>query len=165
MNEKELDYTRGLLTAGLRGEGAHLTLEDAVRDFPEALINQKPAHVPYTFWHQLEHIRIAQEDLFLYASSPGHESPSWPQGYWPDADRTADADTWNATITAIKSDRARFIDFISAPETDLFAPAAHMNGGSVFRTVMLAIDHTAYHLGEFVMGRQILGYWQSALDQ
>lgn len=165
MNEQELQYTRELLAAGLRGEGAHLTLEDAVRDFPESLMNEKPPHVPYSFWHQLEHIRIAQEDLFLYASSPGNVSPSWPEGYWPDVGETADQDTWNATIAAIKADRSRFVEFISAPDTDLFARAEHMNGGSVFRTAMLAIDHTAYHLGEFVMGRQILGYWQSALDQ
>jgi hypothetical protein len=42
------------LVAALEGKAAHLTFEEAVRDFPESLMNTKPAHVPYTFWHQLE---------------------------------------------------------------------------------------------------------------
>jgi len=50
-------------------------------------------------------------------------------------------------------------------DTDIYSTRNYMNGGSTFRTTLLAIDHTAYHLGEFVTGRQILGHWHSRLDQ
>ena len=161
---KEKD-ARARLSDGLSGNGAHLSLEDAVADFPESLMNSRPPHVPYSFWHQLEHIRIAQQDLLLYAASPGHRSPVWPDGYWPETTHQADPAEWNATIASIQRDRGRFVDLVNDPQCDIFAPQPHMDGRSVFRAAMLAIDHTAYHLGEFVMGRQILGSWKSELDR
>src|SRR5437764_1156156 len=44
-------------------EFAHMSLDEAVADFPVASINAKAPNVPYTFWHILKHIRIAQTDL------------------------------------------------------------------------------------------------------
>lgn len=165
MDRTATDNAKQRLTEGLRNHGAHLSLEDAVADFPHRLMNQKPPYVPYSFWHQLEHIRIAQEDLLLYAAEPQHRSPSWPDGYWPSGEAEADRATWDTTISAIQCDRERFIELISDPERDIFAPVKHMEGRTVFRTALLAIDHTAYHLGEFVMGRQMLGHWRSDLTR
>ncbi len=157
--------TRDLLIAGLRGEGAHLSLETAVQDFPETLMNERAPNVPYTFWHQLEHIRIAQEDLYRYATNSGDGSPPWPEGYWPEAGAAADRETWNRTVAAIQADRERFVALLEDEDCDIYAARDYMDGGSIFRTVLLAIDHTSYHLGEFVVGRQVLGHWQSRLDQ
>ncbi len=169
MEADQIQQTKQLLVSSLRGEGAHLSLETAVAEFPNELINTMPPNVPYTFWHQLEHIRTAQEDLRRYAADPQHVSPPWPEGYWPAPDEQADRSAWEKTVQAIIRDRESFIAFITDPQRDIFAPTDHMAGGSVFRTALLAIDHTAYHLGEFVMGRQILGYWRSeflpAVDQ
>jgi hypothetical protein len=149
------------LVTTLEGHGAHLSLEDAVREFPAGLMNEKPPHVPYAFWHQLEHIRIAQWDLLAYATEPDHESPEWPRGYWPARDEATDEDGWNRTIRRIQADRRSFVELIRDPSCDVFAPVDHMDGRSVMRAAMLAIDHTAYHLGEFVMGRQSMGAWRS----
>ncbi len=163
MDADRIQQAKRLLISGLRGEGAHLDLETAVAEFPDQLINTRPPNVPYTFWGQLEHIRRAQEDLWRYAADPQHVSPAWPDGYWPEPEQQADRETWDRTVAAIIRDRERFIALIDDPQTEIFAPVEHMRGGSVFRTALLAIDHTAYHLGEFVMGRQILGYWESNL--
>ncbi|TVR35685.1 MAG: DinB family protein, partial [Spirochaetaceae bacterium] len=107
MDHTEQKDARARLSDGLSGNGAHLNLEDAVADFPQSLINTRPPHVPYSFWHQLEHIRIAQQDLLLYAGTPGHRSPVWPDGYWPQAAAEAGPAEWNATIAAIQRDRGR----------------------------------------------------------
>ncbi|MFP4644841.1 MAG: DinB family protein [Spirochaetales bacterium] len=165
MNSQADRQTRDLLIAGLRGKGAHLSLETAVANFPESLMNERPPNVPYTFWHQLEHIRIAQEDLYHYSTNSGAGSPPWPEGYWPKADATADTAEWERTVAAIQADRDRFIALLDAPTTDIYEAKDYMDGGSIFRAALLAIDHTAYHIGEFVMGRQILGHWSSRLDQ
>lgn len=154
---------KALLVAGLRGKGAHLSLDDALGEFPTALMNEKPPNVSYTFWHQLEHIRIAQRDLWKYAFDPAHDSPPWPRGYWPDPDARTDAARWKSTIDAIVADREAFVADLNDEACDLFTPVEHMGGRTVMRAALLAIDHTAYHLGEFVMGRQILGAWKSAL--
>lgn len=151
------------LIPALRGEGAHLGLDDAVHGFPSDLMNAKPANVPYTFWHQLEHIRITQWDLLRYTVDPGHASPEWPREYWPAQDAMTDASGWAATLEAIRSDRSELVRVIEDPSCDVLAPVEHMGGRSIFGSVLLVIDHTAYHLGEFVMARQIMGAWESAL--
>jgi hypothetical protein len=151
------------LVPALGGHGAHLSLDDAVRDFPARLYNEQPPHVPYSFWHQLEHIRIAGWDLWRYVVDPDHVSPSWPDNYWPAPNEKADADRWQQSIDRIKADRRAFVELIQAPQTNVLEPIEHMDGRSIMRAALLVIDHTAYHLGEFVMGRQILGAWESSL--
>ena len=85
------------LTDGLRGRGAHLTFESAVKAFPEKLINAKPENVPYTFWHQIEHIRLAQIDMIEYISDPDYKAPSWPDDYWPAPDAQTDRKAFGLT--------------------------------------------------------------------
>lgn len=151
------------LVNGLRCEGAHLSFEDAVAGFPDALMNTAPDNVPYSFWHQLEHIRICQWDILRYITDPDHLSPEWPGGYWPAWSDTADRAAWDATIVQYQADVEEFVRLIEHEETDVLAPVAHNGGRSILGSTLIVIDHTAYHLGEFVMGRQMLGAWKSAL--
>ncbi|MFW5745723.1 MAG: DinB family protein [Spirochaetota bacterium] len=158
------EEAKARLVPALRGRGAHLGLAEAVRDFPGELMNEKPANVPYTFWHMLEHIRIAQWDLMRYASDSEHVSPEWPRGYWPAPDDVTDEAGWDATVAAIRADRDELIGVIEDPACNVLEPVAHMDGRSIMRAALLVIDHTAYHLGEFVMARQMAGAWESELE-
>ena len=151
------------LVAGLETKGAHLSFEEAVADFPSRLMNEKPPHVPYTFWHQLEHIRITQRDMLDYIKDPSYASPDWPKGYWPAQDAKADSAGWEATIKGYLNDRHEFIALISDKATNLLAPVDRLGKRSIMRCALIIIDHNGYHLGEFVMGRQILGAWKSML--
>ncbi len=58
----------------LRGGNAHLTFDEAVANFPVERMNDRPPHVPYTPWHLLEHIRLAQWDI-LDGMAPLLEGP------------------------------------------------------------------------------------------
>jgi hypothetical protein len=151
------------LVRSLRGRGAHLSFDEAVQDFPEHLVNTKPPNVPYTFWHQIEHIRICQWDILRYVVDPGHVSPSWPQGYWPEQDAAADSSAWERSIEAFNTDLESLINLIQNSDTRVLAPVEHNAGRSIMGSALIVIDHNAYHLGEFVVGRQILGAWKSAL--
>ena len=151
------------IVQGLRGKGAHLAFADAVDAFPDSLMNTAPEHVPYTFWHQLEHIRICQWDILRYVVDPGHVSPDWPGGYWPGTSASADRAAWDRTITEYLSDLEEFVRLIEDEATDVLAPVPHNDGRSILGSALIVVDHTAYHLGEFVMGRQMLGAWTSAL--
>ena len=42
---------------------------------------------------------------------------------------------------------------------DLFAPFAHGTGQTLLREAMLLADHNAYHLGQLVVLRRLLGVW------
>jgi hypothetical protein len=161
--EKANALAKERLILGLQGKGAHLTFDDAIKELPVSIRNVMPDHVPYTFWHQLEHIRITQWDILKYVVDPDHVSPSWPTGYWPAPSAMAEEATWNRTIDQYHTDLQELIDLVQRDDLNVLAPVDHNAGRSVMGSVQIVIDHTAYHLGEFVMGRQILGAWRSAL--
>ena len=52
-------------------------------------------------------------------------------------------------------------DLVASPKTDLFAPIPHGSGQTVLREALLAADHNAYHLGELVLVRRLLGAWKA----
>src|SRR5262245_23093943 len=95
---------REQLLALLRGGNAHMTFEEAVSNFPLEHINRKPPHTPYTPWHLLEHMRLAQWDILEFSRDPKHISPPWPEGHWPAPDEQADAARWQQTLQAFRAD-------------------------------------------------------------
>ena len=48
---------------------------------------------------------------------------------------------------------------VKDPLHDLFKPLAHGDGQTLLREVLLAADHSAYHLGQLVLVRRALGAW------
>jgi hypothetical protein len=144
-----------LLTAG----NAHATFDQALADLPAPLRNQAVPEVPYTIWHLVEHLRIAQWDIVEFCLDPAHKSPDWPKGYWPAKDSTVDEAGWQATLTQIKHDQQRFIDLLENPATDLFKPLPHGDGQNILREALLIGDHGAYHTGEIILIRRLLKAW------
>ncbi len=51
------------------------------------------------------------------------------------------------------------IDLVSNPEIDLLVPLAHGEGQTVLREALLIADHNAYHLGQLIAVRRLLGAW------
>jgi ribosomal protein S19 len=153
---------RNAVLGSLQGGQAAMTFDAAVADFPPEHYNTKPTNVPYSFWHLLEHIRICNRDILDYAVSPDYRELDWPAEVWPARDATADEAAWNATIEAIHRDLATFRELVASPGSDLTSLALHASGNgqhTLFREVLVATDHIAYHLGEFAILRQVMGFW------
>ena len=51
------------------------------------------------------------------------------------------------------------MDLVADPKTDLFAPIPHGQGQTILREALLVADHNAYHLGQLVTVRRLLGAW------
>ncbi len=51
------------------------------------------------------------------------------------------------------------MDLVRAPTGDLFTPFAHGEGQNLLREALTVIDHNAYHLGQLVSLRRLLGAW------
>lgn len=159
-NQSDSDQAlRTQLLALLNGRNAHLNLDDAVAGFPLEQINSYPPSVPYTPWHLLVHIRISQRDILEFILDPDYVSPEWPAGYWPDPQSKADAEAWVETIAAIHADLQSLREMVSSPNTDLTSDIPHAPGYNILREVLLVADHTAYHVGEFAILRQVMGTW------
>ena len=140
----------------LRGEGAHATFEDVVKDFPADKCGQRVEGLPYTAWQVLEHIRIAQWDIVGFSSDAKHASPAWPGGYWPKQDQLGTPKLWQETITKFRADLQRMMDLVSDPATDLFAKIRHGSGQTILREALLVADHNSYHLGVLVVISRIV---------
>lgn len=143
----------------LRGGGAHLNFEQAIRDLPQGLRGAKVEGVPHTAWRLLEHMRICQWDILEFSRNPEHVSPQFPDGYWPPSDAPPDAASWDNSVQAFRDDSEAMIDLVADPGTDLFAPIPHGDGQTILREALLIADHNAYHLGQLVFLRRCLGAW------
>jgi hypothetical protein len=143
----------------LRGGMAHMTFDEAVADFPLDRINERPPNVAYSPWHLLEHIRLCQIDILEFMRDPGYRERRFPDDYWPPADAVADADAWERTLAAFRSDFAAICAIADDPQFDLHAHIPWGDGQTILRELLLVADHNAYHLGEFAILRQIMGTW------
>lgn len=150
---------RNELLALLRHGNAHMTFEEVVDDFPLSRINDRAPDMPYTPWHILEHMRIAQRDIVLFVGDPDYESPPWPQGFFPSPDENTDAGGWKRSIRDFLADRSIMENMVEDRDTELLAPLPHAPEYNYFRQVLLVADHNAYHTGELAFMRQVMKAW------
>ncbi len=137
----------------------HVSVLEAVTDFPESHMNKKPGSVPYTFWHLLEHIRISQRDMLDFMRSAEYKQLEWPKDFWPPQDSEATPNLWKASLVAYAKDLDTVKRIIQDPQTDFFAPIPRGTGQTAFRELLQILDHTAYHTGEFVLMRREMDIW------
>jgi len=159
-----VDVLRNEAIELLEGRGAHMPFEEAVANFPPEAINRRAPNVGYTAWHLVEHIRITQWDILEYIRDPGYVSPPWPSGYWPDPKATATPEQFAASVAATIADRNTLRKIVLSPDTDLLGPLPASPRHTILREVRLVGDHTAYHVGEFAILRQVMDTWPEVRD-
>jgi hypothetical protein len=144
----------------LRGGHAHVTLRDAIGEWPATLRGTRPAGQPFTPWRLLEHLRISQWDIVEFTKSVEHVSPEWPAGYWPEQDAPPEAAAWDTSVAQVERDLRAMERLVADPKTDLFARIPHGTGQTVLREALVLADHNSYHLGQLVLLRRLLGAWK-----
>lgn len=144
----------------LNGGHAHLDFEKATAGMPVELRGAKPPGLPFTPWRLVEHMRIAQWDILQFTVDPHHVSPDFPDGYWPDGDAPPNTEAWDRSIVAFRADLKAMMDLIADVRTALLTPLPHGQGQTLLREALLVADHNAYHLGQLVTVRRLLGAWR-----
>jgi hypothetical protein len=157
----EQSELRKQILALLRGGQAHATFDEAIKDFPANHRSTVPPNLPYSAWQLLEHLRIAQRDILNFSAPPtgGYHPLQWPEEYWPKSPEPPSAHAWDASIAAIRKDLEHFEALITKSDSDLFKPFRWGDGQNLLREALLIADHTAYHLGELIVLRRLLGIW------
>jgi hypothetical protein len=145
----------------LRGGGAHAAFDKAVGHLPAELRGAKPEGAPYSAWELLEHMRIAQWDILEFSRNPKHVSPEWPAGYWPKSAAPPDDGAWDKSVKQFRADLEAMENLVADPRTNLLARIPHGDGQTILREALLVADHNAYHLGELVLLRRLLGAWKA----
>lgn len=154
-----LDTLRSNLVELLEGGSAHATPEAALADVRPELRATRPAPGVHSVWENLEHMRLAQEDILRFSLDRDWRSPDWPAGYWPATAETVDDESWEAAVRGFFSDLDEVIGLAENPELVLTAEIPHGEGRTYLRQVLLVADHNAYHIGQIVLVRKLLGDW------
>ena len=141
----------------LDGGQAHITFDDAVKNWPGKLRGLRPKGAAHSPWEVLEHMRLAQADILEFTRNPKHVSPEWPAGYWPKSAVPPQGKAWDKTIQSFREDLRGMVELVQDKNADLLAPLAHGSGQTVLREALLLLDHNAYHLGELLLLRRLLG--------
>jgi hypothetical protein len=63
-------------------------------------------------------------------------------------------------VQAFGKDLEALCRLVSDESTDLFAKIPHGDGQTILREALVAADHNAYHVGELVLLRRLLGAWE-----
>ncbi len=154
-NEESLALRRMLVDA-MRGHHSHIDFDDAVKDFPVELRGKKPSDAPHTAWQLLEHMRLAQNDILEFSRNPQHQSPKWPEGYWPVTEAPPDEKAWDASVRGFRKDARELNSLVESPAQDLFKAFEHGDGQTLLREALLVATHNSYHLGQLVFLKKTL---------
>lgn len=166
LTEEEVEIGQALrkqLKSLLDGGQAHATFDEAVKDFPVKLRGVVQEGLPYSGWQILEHIRLAQRDILEFSSNTdgSYKGKKWPEEYWPKAAAPESEEAWEQSIAQVRKDREAFEKLLMAgDDAELVKPFAWGDGQNLLRQALLIADHDAYHVGEMVIVRRLLGAWK-----
>lgn len=154
------EVVREQLVALLKGAHAHVSVEHAVAGLDPELRAARPSQGVKSVWEELEHMRIAQEDILRYTLEAGWKSPKWPEGYWPPRAEKVDDAQWESSVSRFKADLAAVCRLAGDAKYDLTARIPHGEWRTYLRQILLVADHNAYHAGQIVQVRKALGAWR-----
>ena len=150
---------RNQLAKALDWGEAHADFDKAVDGLAPELRGRRVEGLPHSAWEILEHLRITQHDILDFSRNPQYAELSWPEDYWPASPAPPDAEAWDRSIATFHADREALQALADDPEVDLFARIPHGQGQTYLRELLLAADHAAYHVGQLVTVRRLLGAW------
>jgi uncharacterized damage-inducible protein DinB len=139
---------------------AHVGFDAAVKGIAPRLLGLKPKGLPYSLWQLLEHLRLAQRDILDFCRDPGYAAKNWPDDYWPTLPAPPNPRAWPKSVAAFRADRRALQRLADNPAVDLFAKIPHGQGQTYLREILLAADHGAFHVGQIVVVRRLLGAWK-----
>jgi hypothetical protein len=150
---------RDHLSRVLAWQDAHGTIESAVERIPASHRGRVPQGLPYSPWQLLEHLRITQHDILDFCRNPKYVELDWPDDYWPKAAAPPSESAWDESVRRFMEDRAGMQALAADRSVDLLAAIPHGSGQTYLREILLAADHTSYHVGQLIVVRRLLGIW------
>jgi hypothetical protein len=118
----------------LSGGSAHASLHKALGGLTAAQAGTKVNELPYTIWQLAEHIRIAQWDMLAFSRDARHQSPKWPDEYWPKETAPADEHAWKHCVETILKDLQAFTELVKTG--DLYTTFPHGKGQTLLREAL-----------------------------
>jgi DinB family protein len=154
------DAIRDHLVRVLDWEEAHVGFDKAIDGIPADRRGAVAPGFEHSPWQLLEHIRLAQDDIYDFCVNPKYEhTMTWPDDYWPQPAPPNEA-AWSRSIASVVQTRDK-LKALAREVTDLNAKVPTGKGSQTYlRAILLVADHNAYHVGQLVAVRRALGVWK-----
>lgn len=152
---------RDHLVRALDWQEAHVGFDEAVEGLPPDKRGVRPPGFEHSPWQLLEHIRLAQEDLLDFCVNAKYEhTRKWPDDYWPKEPAPPNAQAWAESVASYARTREE-VKALAREVEDLTATVPTGNSSQTYlRTILVVIDHAAYHVGQLVSVRRAIGAWK-----
>ena len=109
----------------LESHPAHVDARKAFLQLKSENRHKKVKNFSHTIWEELEHLRLAQEDILKYMLEPEWQSPKWPEGYWPDKKENISEEEWDKSINGFLKDLDEVQAFVQKSKIDLTEKIPH----------------------------------------
>lgn len=158
MSEEQL---RKSVAGLLRQSHAHIGVDRALADLDSGLVGLSVDGFKHTIWEQVEHLRLAAEDLVSYCVDSDYKELGWPEGYWPRSKSPDSAEQWIRSVRLLQDANETMARLVENDEHDLFsrAPTSDKDHHHTLRAALILLDHNGYHSGQIVALRIALGAW------
>ena len=160
MEDSDKKRTLNQILKLIPGSQAHISLDNALSDLTVDVASKVPEGMPYSIWQLLEHIRIAQDDILNFSEDASNYKPmNWPDDYWPEQEAPADQAALEKSIQEVLNGIEKMQDLVEDRSELLFEPIPGGKGQTLLREAVLLSQHNAYHIGQIVVLRRLLGEW------
>ena len=154
------DALRDHLARVLDWEEAHVGFDKAIDGVPADKRGARAAGFEHSPWQLLEHMRIAQEDILDFCVNANYEHRmKWPDDYWPREPGPPNAKAWTDSIASYTRSRENLKQLVREVNDLTAKVPTGKDTQTYLRAILLAADHTAYHVGQLVAVRRALGVW------
>ncbi|WZL89410.1 DinB family protein [Salinimicrobium sp. 3283s] len=156
-----MDNLKESLVKHLKGGEAFMPIDKMIEKIPFLELGKRPADLPYSFFEIFSHIRFTQKDILDYCTQTDYKAPQWPKDYWPEKSSPDDENAWKELVDAYFKERDELGELILSEEKDLMDTVPSGGNHTLFREILLVIEHTAYHSGQLLIILRHLGLHSS----
>ncbi|MUP46320.1 DUF664 domain-containing protein [Gramella sp. BOM4] len=148
---------REQLVKHLNGGMAFQSIDNFVDNLDYEQVGVRPDELPYSFYEVFYHMYFAQKDILEYCFSEAYSEHAWPDDYWPDNQEPESEESWEELKSEYFQDREKLQEYVLNIENDLDEPVKNSDKHSLFREILLVIEHNAYHTGQLLVIQRLLG--------
>lgn len=147
---------RNQLAKHLKGGEAFQSIDHFLDKIPFDKLGVRPNELPYSFYELFYHIVFAQKDILDFMVADSYQAPKWPDAYWPENQTPKSKKEWQVLISDYTNNRQQLVDFVKNKENDMSQPVKNGKQETLFREVLLVLEHTAYHTGQLAILSRLL---------
>ena len=153
MNSKQ--HIIDILSSGLYAENSFLSPQKILAGIPLEIALRSVNGFPYTIFEILHHLIFWQDRFTFYLGAEDViEEIGWEEG-WRVAAFPADQTEWETYTTRFLDGLKKMEEFIHSKDWDAFKARHKYSNG--YQVIQSLITHNAYHLGQIMLLRRILG--------